>query len=81
MQLKGALAKLMCNVNQGLYRRSIINNKKGTLVLYLKIHKASYGLLQSALIFYGRLVSELEDYGFKLNLYDPCAANIDIHGS
>ena len=46
-----------------------------------KIHKTLYGLLQSAVLVYHRLVLELEDYGFKPNPYDPCVANMDINGS
>ena len=26
-------------------------------------------------------MSELEDYGFKLNPYNPCIANMEINGS
>jgi hypothetical protein len=37
--------------------------------------KVLYGLLQSALLFYLKLVEDLTDYGFELNPYDPCVAN------
>ena len=34
-----------------------------------------YGLLRSSLLFYRKLRGELEDYGFKINPYDPCVGN------
>ena len=40
-----------------------------------------YGLLKSALLFYKKLVGELIECGFKLNLYDPCVADKMINGS
>ena len=52
----------MYKVDPGLYQKSITNNKKGKPVLYVKIHKALYGLLCSTLLFYYQLVSELEEY-------------------
>ena len=41
---------------------------------------ALYRLLQSALLFYRKLRSELEDHGFTVNPYDPCVANKMING-
>lgn len=38
---------------------------------YVKVQNAIYGLLRSVLIFYLKLVKDLEAYGFKLNPYDP----------
>ena len=45
------------------------------VILYVKMRKAMYGLLRSELLFYKKLVKDLEDNGFKLNPYDPCNAN------
>ena len=49
-------------------------------MLYVRLSKALYGLLQSALLFYRKLRSELEDHGFTVNPYDPCVANKMING-
>ena len=43
-------------------------------MLYVRLLKALYGLLQSALLFYRKLRSKLEDFGFEVNPYDPCVA-------
>ena len=50
-------------------------------MLYVKLNKALYGMLRSALLFYNKLVSELKELGFVLNPYDPCVANREINGS
>ncbi len=42
------------------------------VILHVKMQKAIYGLLRSALIFYKKLVANLESVRFKLNPYDPC---------
>jgi hypothetical protein len=50
-------------------------DRKGTPILYVKLQKALYGLMQASLLFYRKLRKELEDYGFEINPYDPCVAN------
>ena len=49
-------------------------------MLYVKLTKALYGLLRSALLFYKKLRGDLEGLGFKINPYDPCVANKVING-
>ena len=49
-------------------------------MLYVRLSKVLYGFLQSALLFYRKLRSELEAYGFTVNPYDPCVANKMING-
>ena len=52
----------------------------GKPVLYVRLQKAIYGCLKSTLLFYEKLVGDLEAYGFKINPYDPCVANNMIGG-
>jgi hypothetical protein len=47
-------------------------------VLYVKLQKALYGLMQASLLFYRKLRKELKDFGFTVNPYDPCVANNDV---
>ncbi len=75
MRLQGRLAELMGRVEPALYRKYISKNSKGEPVLYVRLHKAIYGLLKSALLFYRKLRGQLEGQGFKINPYDPCVAN------
>jgi hypothetical protein len=53
----------------------------GTAILYIKMQKDIYGLLRSALLFYKKLVANLERIGFKLNPCDPCVANKEVNGT
>ena len=81
MLLRGKLAELMAQVDPKLYRKYITKDSKGRPILYVRMQKALYGLLRSALLFYLKLVKDLEAYGFTLNPYDPCVANAMINGS
>ncbi len=64
MVLKGRLAELMVQVAPILYRKYISVDRKGTAILYVKMQKAMYGLLRSALLFYRTLIADLESNGF-----------------
>ena len=75
MVLRGVLAELMVKVDPKLYTKYVIHDKKGRMVLYVTMQKALYGMLKSALLFYKKLVGDLERADFKLNPYDPCVAN------
>ena len=80
LHLKGKLAELMATIDPQFYRKYIVNDAKGHPELYVMVQKAIYGVLRSALLFYLKLVNDLEDCGFQLNPYDPCVANMDIGG-
>jgi hypothetical protein len=80
MILNGPLVELMVQVAPNLYRKYITVNRKNTPILCIKMPKALYGLLMSALLFYRKLVGDLKSNGFVLNPYDPCVANKVING-
>mmetsp|Transcript_35469 Transcript_35469/g.82303 ORF Transcript_35469/g.82303 Transcript_35469/m.82303 type:complete len:122 (+) Transcript_35469:4603-4968(+) len=47
---------------------------------YVKLRKALYSCLKSALLFYKKLVPDIKSIGFNLNPYDPCVANKVVNG-
>jgi hypothetical protein len=51
-------------------------DRKGTPILYVKLQKALCGLMRAGLLFYSKLRKELKAYGFTINPYDPCVANV-----
>jgi hypothetical protein len=53
--------------------------ENGEKVLYVKVLKALYGMLEGALLFYKKLCKDLECIGFKVNPYDPCVANQTVN--
>ncbi len=80
MVLKGRLAEQMVQVAPNLYRKYITVDRKGMAIVYVKMQKALYGLLRSALLFYKKLVADVERDGFVLNPYDSCVANKNVDG-
>jgi hypothetical protein len=81
MLLRGQLADLMVQVDPELYGPYLIKNEKGESILYVRMLKAMYGLLRSALLFYLKLVKDLKADGFTMNEYDPCVANKMVNGT
>jgi hypothetical protein len=79
MCLRGRLAEIMVNTSPGIYRKCVSIGSNNTPILYVKLQKALYGCLRSALLFYLKLLADLEDNGFVWNCYDPCVANKVIH--
>ena len=74
MKLRGSLAELLIQVAPELYSQFVVmENKK--VVLYVELLKALYGCLRSALLFYRKLLNDLQEQGYTLNPYDPCVVN------
>jgi hypothetical protein len=80
MCIRGKLAELMVKTAPDIYRNYIYVGPDNKPVLYVKLQKALYGCLRSALLFYLKLLKDLEGNGFKLNPYDPCVANKMVNG-
>ena len=55
MLLKGELTEMMVHIAPQIYQKYISVDKKGTPVLYVKLQKALYGLMQASLLFYRKL--------------------------
>ncbi len=81
MVVKGELAEMMVQIAPQVYRKYVTMDKKGTPILYVKLQKALYGLMRASLLFYRKLRKELEDYGFVVNSYNPCVANMSTECS
>ena len=69
--LREELADMMVHITPQIYRPYVWMDKKGTPILYVRLKKSLNGLLRSSLLFYRKLCGELEEYGFKINTYDP----------
>ena len=70
MKIWGALVDILCEMDPHYQEYVVLEGSQK--VLYMHITKAIYGLLVSAMLFCKKLVKDLQDYGFKLNPYDPC---------
>ena len=79
MKIKGELVLILVQTCPELYK-PFLTDEKGIPTLYVQIDKALYGMLQSSLLFYKKLVKDLTKNGFIINPYDPCVANKVING-
>ena len=69
---------IMCQAN-AKYKK-FVSYENGKKVLYMKLLKALYGCIQSALLWYKTFKLCLEDESYKLNNCDPCVANKEVNG-
>ena len=76
---RGKRAKMMVATDPALYW-PFVSYETVKVVLYIRLQKALYGCLKSALFFNKKLVGYLETYGFKINPYDLCVAKKMIGG-
>ncbi len=76
MVLKGDLVDMMIQIAPLTFRKYVTVDKKGAPLLNVKLQKALYKLMRASLLFYRKLWKELEQYGIKVNPYDPCIANM-----
>ena len=77
MNLRGPLVEVLLLIDPAMYQDYVTTDKKGEKTLYVRMSKALYGLLKSALDFYNKLRSDLEGNGFVVSPHDPCVANKD----
>jgi hypothetical protein len=79
MKFTGESVDILCGMNPEYEQFVVLEN--GMRVIYVKLIKALYGCVKSALLWYELFYSSLQDLGFVLNPYDPCVANCTIEGS
>ena len=72
--LCGRLSELMAQLNPSIYQKCV-RVENGQNVLYVHLKKAMYGTLWAALVFYQKLLKDMDSKGFYLNFYYPCVAN------
>ena len=81
MKLRDKIVELLVQLEPTMYQKYVIVGPNGEPILYVRLLKALYGLLRSALLFYKKLRGDLKRMGFEVNPYDPCVANKMINGS
>ena len=78
MKLRGEFVDIMCEVNPKY--KPFVKIENGKKVLYLRVLRAIYGCIESALLWYDLFSSTLAKMGFTINPYDRCVANKIING-
>ena len=74
MKFTGKFVDYMCEVNKE-HIPNVRRNKNGTKILYVRVLRALYGCIESALQWYKLFKDTLEKEGYVLNPYDLCIAN------
>ena len=77
MRLRGEFVDIICDLN--LQYLNCVAYKKGKKVLYLYVIRSIYICLEASILWCD-LYNTLEDVDFKLNSYDRCVSNKEIHG-
>ena len=80
LALQGKLAEIMVKVDTKIYRKLVITDSKGNMLLYVEMKKAFYRMIKSALLFYMKMVGHLIISGFKINPYNPCVRKMFLGG-
>ncbi|KAI2499682.1 Reverse transcriptase (RNA-dependent DNA polymerase) [Fragilaria crotonensis] len=78
MKFTGEMVGILCKLNPK-YKEFIVM-EGGTPVIYVRLIKAIYGCVKSALLWYETFSGTLQQMGFVLNPYDKCVANCEIQG-
>ena len=79
LKVEGESVDILCRVS-GKYKVFGTIEKNGKKVMYLRLKKALYGCVKSALLWYDLFTGTLQEMGFELNPYDTCVANKVIDG-
>lgn len=78
LKYTGEAVDLVCEVYPE--HKDYVSVKNGVKFFYVKLDKAIYRCVTSALLWYNVYSNNLKDIGFTINPYDPCVANCEIEG-
>ena len=70
LNFDGIMAELLARIDPYLYRKYITTDQKGCKIMYAECLKALYRTLDAALLFWVKLRTDMERWGFKMNRYD-----------
>ena len=79
MKIASRLVDILVLIAPEIYAKHMVY-KNGKKVLYVKVLRALYGMLISAMLWYSKFCSNLEGIIFELNPYNPCIANQIVNG-
>ena len=79
MKLEGKTVDILIRIDPSRYETNI-TTENGKQVIYVKLEKALYGMVQASLLFWQNLMKTLIQWGFEGNPYDWCVANKTVNG-
>ena len=79
MRIDGRMAELLVEIDGDTYG-PCVTHERGKSVIYVRLERALYGTLKAARLFWEKLTSKLQEWGFETNPYDSCVANKTFDG-
>jgi hypothetical protein len=80
MKIRGTLVDMLVEIAPEVYIDFVVY-EENIKTLYVKMLKATYGMMQSSLLYYKKFRKDIESIGFIINPYDPCVANRIVNGT
>ena len=77
LRIRYEFVDIMCEVNP--YHKPDFKYDIGKKVLYVKVMRAIYGCIKSAMLWYNFYVKTLKYLGLSINTYNICVANKTIY--
>ena len=74
MKIRGALVDILIDISLEIYSEYVTYENESK-VIYVKMVKALYGMMQASMWYYKKFRSDIEGIGYTVNPYDPCVAN------
>ena len=78
LKMTGRSVDALCQTNKSY--KEFVRTERGKKVIYLRLKKALYGCIKSAMLWYNLFTENLTEMGFEINPYDTCVANKMING-
>ena len=78
MKIRGVLVDILCELAPEVYQPYVVEERNNKL-LYMEMLKALYGMLVASLLYYKKFRKDIGTIGFKINPYDVCVANRNVH--
>ena len=75
MMFEGDMVDYMVATDPKKYKPYVHVARNGKKILYVRLLKALYGCIQSAMLWWRLLTGTLQEDGFVVNPYDTCVAN------
>ena len=80
MVLQGVMEELLTLIYPELYMNCVVIDSNGKPILYAKLQKDLCGYSREATIFHNKLVKNIQEMIFGINLYDPYVAINMVNG-
>jgi hypothetical protein len=79
VRFTGKMVDLLIEIDHAMYF-PCVTYENGVKVMYVELLKALYGTIRAARLFWEKLSTKLNEWGFATNPYDSCVANKIVNG-